>query len=51
MQLILGSCQVDLATRVVSDGDQEQERLTSTEVALLACLVEHSPNIVSREEP
>jgi non-specific serine/threonine protein kinase len=50
MQLILGSCQVDLATRVVSDGDQEQERLTSTEVALLACLVEHSPNIVSREE-
>ena len=50
MLLILGSCQVDLATRVVSDGDQEQERLTSTEVALLAYLVENSPNIVSREE-
>jgi DNA-binding winged helix-turn-helix (wHTH) protein len=50
MKLILGSCQVDLATRVVSDGDQEQERLTSTEVALLAYLVDHSPNIVSREE-
>jgi predicted ATPase/DNA-binding winged helix-turn-helix (wHTH) protein/predicted negative regulator of RcsB-dependent stress response len=50
MKLILGSCQVDLATRVVSDGDEEQQRLTSTEVALLAYLVEHSPNIVSREE-
>jgi len=49
MKLILGSCQVDLATRVVSRGDEEQ-RLTSTEVALLAYLVEHSPDIVSREE-
>jgi predicted ATPase/DNA-binding winged helix-turn-helix (wHTH) protein/Tfp pilus assembly protein PilF len=49
MKLSLGSCQVDLATRVVSEGDAE-ERLTSTEVALLAYLVKRSPEIVSREE-
>ncbi|MEE2830184.1 MAG: tetratricopeptide repeat protein [Myxococcota bacterium] len=49
MKLTLGACQVDLATRVVSQGDEEQ-RLTSTEVAQLAYLVQHSPDIVSREE-
>ena len=49
MKLNLGSCQVDLATRVVSRGEDEQ-RLTSTEVALLAYLVEHSPDIIPREE-
>ena len=50
MTLILGSCQVDLATRVVSKENGEQQRLTSTEAALLAQLVKHAPDIVSRED-